>query len=238
MNSPCHPAASREPSEPLFAVQNLCKRYGMNHKQVDALKDITFTVSRGELLTIVGASGAGKSTLLHILGALDRPTAGSILYRGEDLFALSNLQLAEFRNLNIGFIFQFHYLLPEFTALENTMMPALIRGYKQDAAREAAEKILTTVGLKERLHHKQGELSGGEQQRVAVARALLLQPELILADEPTGNLDSRTGEAIFDLLVSLNHQLNITVLIVTHNESIASRTPRRITLLDGRIVAS
>jgi lipoprotein-releasing system ATP-binding protein len=238
MNNPSHPDERVQPAEPLFAVQDLCKRYGMNHKQVDALKDITFTVSHGELLTIVGASGAGKSTLLHILGALDHPTTGNILYRGEDLFSLSEVKLAEFRNHKIGFIFQFHYLLPEFTALENTMMPALIRGYKRDAAREAAEKILTTVGLKERLSHKQGELSGGEQQRVAVARALLLQPELILADEPTGNLDSRTGEAIFDLLVSLNQQLNITVLIVTHNESIANRAPRRITLLDGRIVSS
>lgn len=238
MNNPFHPGASGEHAEPLFAVENLCKRYGMNHKQVDALKDITLSVSRGELLTIVGASGAGKSTLLHILGTLDRPTAGRVLYRGEDLFALGNRQRAEFRNRTIGFIFQFHYLLPEFTALENTMMPALIRGDEKGAAREAAEKILTTVGLKDRLLHKQGELSGGEQQRVAVARALMLRPELILADEPTGNLDSRTGEAIFDLLQSLNQQLNITVLIVTHNESIAGRTPRRITLLDGRIVAS
>jgi len=235
MNNPSPPDNR---TEPLFAVQGLSKSYGMNHKQVDALKDITFTVSHGELLSIVGASGAGKSTLLHILGALDHPTAGNIFYRGKNLFSLNELQLAEFRNHKIGFIFQFHYLLPEFTALENTMMPALVRGYKKDAARAAAEEILTTVGLKDRLSHKQGELSGGEQQRVAVARALLLKPELILADEPTGNLDSRTGEAIFDLLVSLNQQLNITVLIVTHNESIAGRTPRRITLLDGRIVSS
>jgi len=235
MNNPSPPD---DRAEPLVAVQGLSKSYGMNHKQVEALKDITFTVSHGELLSIVGASGAGKSTLLHILGALDHPTAGNILYRGKNLFSLSEIQLAEFRNHKIGFIFQFHYLLPEFTALENTMMPALVRGYKKDAAREAAEEILTTVGLKDRLSHKQGELSGGEQQRVAVARALLLQPELILADEPTGNLDSRTGDAIFDLLVSLNQQLNITVLIVTHNERIASRTPRRITLLDGRIVSS
>ena len=225
MNNPSPPD---ERAEPLFAVQGLSKSYGMNHKQVEALKDITFTVSHGELLSIVGASGAGKSTPLHILGALDHPTVGTIHYRGDNLFSLSEIQLAEFRNHKIGFIFQFHYLLPEFTALENTMMPALIRGYKRDAAREAAEEILTTVGLKDRLSHKQGELSG----------ALLLQPELILADEPTGNLDSRTGEAIFDLLVSLNQQLNITVLIVTHNESIASRAPRRITLLDGRIVSS
>ena len=152
MNNPSPPD---ERAEPLFAVQDLSKSYGMNHKQVEALKDITFTVSHGELLSIVGASGAGKSTLLHILGALDHPTAGTIHYRGDNLFSLSEIQLAEFRNHKIGFIFQFHYLLPEFTALENTIMPALIRGYKKDAAREAAEEILTTVGLQDSMSHKQ-----------------------------------------------------------------------------------
>ena len=138
-------------------------------------------------------------------------------------------------NYKIGFIFQFHYLLPEFTALENTMLPALVRGYRKDLAIEEAEKILVDVGLKDRLTHKQGELSGGEQQRVAVARALILKPEIILADEPTGNLDSKTGEAIFDMLLSLNQQLKITLLVVTHNESIASKMPRRITLIDGQV---
>ena len=221
---------------PFLEVQGLSKIYGTNHKRVEALKDITFTVSHGEFLTIVGASGAGKSTLLHVLGALDHPTSGKIVYSGEDLFSLSETQRAVFRNQRIGFIFQFHYLLPEFTALENTMMPALIRGFRKDKAREAAEKLLTSVGLKDRLTHKQGELSGGEQQRVAVARALLLKPEIILADEPTGNLDSRTGEAIFELLSTLNQQSNITMLIVTHNEGIASRAPRRITMQDGRII--
>ena len=222
--------------EHFLAVQNLCKTYGANHKRVEALKDISFSVSRGEFLAIVGASGAGKSTLLHVLGALDHPTAGKVFYSGEDLFSLSDTQLALFRNQKVGFIFQFHYLLPEFTALENTMMPALIRGQRKDEAREAAEKLLTSVGLKDRLTHKQGELSGGEQQRVAVARALLLKPTIILADEPTGNLDSKTGEAIFELLLSLNQQSNITILIVTHNEGIASKAPRQITMQDGRVV--
>ena len=222
--------------EPFLDIQNLSKTYGTNHKRVEALKDISFSVSQGEFLTIVGASGAGKSTLLHVLGALDHPTAGKVFYSGENLFSLSDTQLALFRNQQIGFIFQFHYLLPEFTALENTMMPALIRGQRKDQAREAAEKLLTSVGLKDRLTHKQGELSGGEQQRVAVARALLLKPKIILADEPTGNLDSKTGEAIFELLLSLNQQSNITILIVTHNEAIASKAPRRITMHDGRVV--
>ena len=222
--------------EPFLDVQNLSKTYGTNHKRVEALKDISFSVSQGEFLTIVGASGAGKSTLLHVLGALDHPTTGKVFYSGEDLFSLSDSQLALFRNQKVGFIFQFHYLLPEFTALENTMMPALIRGYRKDEASEAAEKLLTSVGLKDRLTHKQGELSGGEQQRVAVARALLLKPKIILADEPTGNLDSKTGEAIFELLLSLNQHSNITILIVTHNEGIASKAPRQITMHDGRVV--
>ena len=229
-------SAPARQTEPFFEVQDLSKIYGEAHKRVEALKDISFAVSPGEFLAIVGASGAGKSTLLHILGALDHPTGGKIMYRGEDLFALSEARLALFRNQKLGFIFQFHYLLPEFSALENTMMPALIRGYRKKDAREAAEKLLTSVGLKDRLTHKQGELSGGEQQRVAVARALLLKPKIILADEPTGNLDSKTGEAIFELLLSLNQQSNITILIVTHNEGIASKAPRRITMRDGRVV--
>jgi len=225
----------KEKGAPFIQVKGLSKTYGMNQKQVEALKGISFDLNQGELLTIVGASGAGKSTLLHILGTLDHPTSGELFYRGVNLFSLSEAELAEFRNYKIGFIFQFHYLLPEFTALENTMMPALVRGYKKDVALEEAEKILVAVGLKDRLTHKQGELSGGEQQRVAVARALILKPEIILADEPTGNLDSRTGEAIFDLLLSLNQQLNITLLVVTHNESIASKMSRRIVLIDGQV---
>ena len=223
---------------PFIQVKGLSKIYGMNHKRVEALRDITFDITQGESAAIMGASGAGKSTLLHILGTLDHPTSGSILYRGEDVFSLSEKQLAEFRNHKIGFIFQFHYLLPEFNALENTMLPALIRGYKKDEALEEAEKLLLKVGLKDRLTHKQGELSGGEQQRVAIARALILKPEIILADEPIGNLDSKTGEAVFDLLLSLNRQLKITLLVVTHNESLAHKMPRRITLRDGCVVSA
>jgi lipoprotein-releasing system ATP-binding protein len=222
--------------ESYIQVRDISKTYGMNQKRVEAIRDLTFDIAQGELVTIVGASGAGKSTLLHILGTLDHPSKGKVFYQGIDLFSLSEVELSDFRNHKIGFIFQFHYLLPEFTALENTMMPSLIRGHTKDEAMEAAEGILVTVGLKERLHHKQGELSGGEQQRVAVARALTLKPEIILADEPTGNLDSRTGEEIFDLLLSLNQQLKITMLVVTHNESVASKMPRRITMLDGLIV--
>jgi lipoprotein-releasing system ATP-binding protein len=222
--------------ESYIQARDISKTYGMNQKRVEAIRDLTFDIAQGELVTIVGASGAGKSTLLHILGTLDHPSKGKVFYQGIDLFSLSEVELSDFRNHKIGFIFQFHYLLPEFTALENTMMPSLIRGHKKDEAMEAAEGILVTVGLKDRLHHKQGELSGGEQQRVAVARALTLKPEIILADEPTGNLDSRTGEEIFDLLLSLNQQLKITMLVVTHNESIASKMPRRITMLDGLIV--
>jgi lipoprotein-releasing system ATP-binding protein len=239
MNNPFLPyeELSRE-DLPLITAKGISKIYGVNHKRVAALEGVTFDISQGEVIAIVGASGAGKSTLLHIVGTLDHPTSGKVLYRGVDVFSLNEMQLAAFRNNKIGFVFQFHYLLPEFTALENTMMPALIRGYKREEALEEAEKTLVDVGLKERLSHKQGELSGGEQQRVAIARALVLKPELILADEPTGNLDSLTGEGIFNLLLSLNQQLNITLLIVTHNERIAHKAPRWITLSDGRIASS
>lgn len=237
MNNATQMDACKGNEMPFIQVKRLSKTYGMNHKRVEALKAVTFDINQGELLTIVGASGAGKSTLLHILGTLDHPTSGKLLYRGNNVFALRETELAVFRNDKIGFIFQFHYLLPEFTALENTMMPALIRGYRKDLAMDEAEKILVDVGLKNRLTHKQGELSGGEQQRVAVARALILKPEIILADEPTGNLDSKTGEAIFDVLLSLNQQLNITLLVVTHNERIASKMPRRIMLIDGEVAA-
>ena len=233
---PLDKVAPKKGGEPFIQAKGLSKTYGMNHKRVEALKDLTFDITQGESAAIMGASGAGKSTLLHILGTLDHPTSGNILYRGKDVFSLSETQLADFRNHTIGFIFQFHYLLPEFNALENTMMPALIRGHKKKEALEEAEKLLLTVGLKDRLTHKQGELSGGEQQRVAIARALILKPEIILADEPIGNLDSKTGEAVFDLLLSLNRQLKITLLVVTHNEGLAHKIPRRITLRDGRIV--
>jgi len=200
------------------------------------LKDINLDIYKGEMVAIMGPSGAGKSTLLHILGTLDKPTSGRILYNEEDIFSRGNDELAIFRNRKIGFVFQFHHLLPEFNALENTMMPAMITGLSWREASERADKILTEVGLSERLLHKPGELSGGEQQRVAVARALMLEPEVVLADEPTGNLDTGTGEELFNLMIELNKNKEITFIVVTHNEALASRCGRIIRMLDGRIV--
>jgi lipoprotein-releasing system ATP-binding protein len=187
------------------------------------------------MLAIEGVSGAGKSTLLHILGALDRPSEGKVFFQGQDLFGRTNGELAEMRNRHIGFVFQFHHLLPEFSALENTMMPALIQRMNQGQAEKEAEKILTQLGLGERLQHKPGELSGGEQQRVALARALMLSPRVILADEPTGNLDTQTGEEVHNLLVKINREQKITIVIVTHNPLLAGKLTRRIRLVDGRL---
>jgi len=202
------------------------------------LKGIDLEIGRGELLCIVGASGVGKSTFLHLLGGLDRPTSGTVEFEGQNLYALSDNQLASFRNRQIGFVFQFHHLLPEFTALENTMMPALIQGRNRaDAARLAIE-LLNQVGLGERLPHRPGELSGGEQQRVAVARALILKPGLVLADEPTGNLDTHTADEVFALMRDMNRQLGHTFVLVTHNEKLAAQADRIVRMVDGRIVGT
>jgi lipoprotein-releasing system ATP-binding protein len=187
------------------------------------------------MLAIEGVSGAGKSTLLHILGALDRPSGGKVFFQGADLFDHTNGELAEMRNRHIGFVFQFHHLLPEFSALENTMMPGFIRRMSQGQAEKEAEKILTQLGLRDRLQHKPGELSGGEQQRVALARALMLSPRVILADEPTGNLDTQTGEEVHNLLVKINREQKITIVTVTHNPLLAGKMTRRIRLVDGRL---
>jgi lipoprotein-releasing system ATP-binding protein len=215
-------------------VQQLFKSYGNGAKRVEVLKGADLTFSRGEKAAIVGASGVGKTTLLHILGTLDRPTAGKVLYEGKDIYALNEKDLAFFRNREIGFVFQFHHLLPEFNALENTMMPCLIQGIPKKESASCAETILTLVGLKERLTHKPGELSGGEQQRVAVARALVLGPKVLLADEPTGNLDTKTGESVFDLLRELNEIKGITLIVVTHNIKLAEKLSRQIQLVDGK----
>jgi lipoprotein-releasing system ATP-binding protein len=182
----------------------------------------------------VGASGVGKTTLLHILGALDRPTSGKVFYEGREIFTLNDKELANFRNREIGFVFQFHHLLPEFNALENTMMPCLIQRISKKESALRAEKILTSIGLKDRLSHKPGELSGGEQQRVAVARALVLEPKVLLADEPTGNLDTKTGESVFNLLQELNQIKGVTLIVVTHNLKLADQLPRQIHLVDGK----
>ncbi len=203
---------------------------------VEALRGIDLVFAAGEFVAIVGASGAGKTTLVHILGTIDRPTEGRVLYGGKDVFAMGERDLARFRNRTVGFVFQFHHLLPEFSALENTMMPALIQGIQRSEAKKRAEKILAGVGLQDRMVHKPGELSGGEQQRVAVARALILEPAVLLADEPTGNLDRDTGESVYQLLQQMNEDKGISLIIVTHNEEIAGRLPRRVRLDDGRVV--
>lgn len=218
----------------LIQAQNIFKSFGMGTKRLEVLKGIHLVFSQGEKAAIVGASGVGKTTLLHILGALDRPTSGKVLYEGKDIYALESKHLALFRNREIGFVFQFHHLLPEFNALENTMMPCLIRRLTKEESASRAEAILSLVGLKERLLHKPGELSGGEQQRVAVARALVLEPKVLLADEPTGNLDGKTGESVFDLLLEINRIKGVTLIVVTHNLQLAEKLSRQIRLVDGK----
>lgn len=218
----------------LIQTRNLFKSYGDGTKRVEVLKGVDLTFSAGDKAAIVGASGVGKTTLLHVLGTLDRPTAGKVLFEGKDVYSMNEKELAFFRNREIGFVFQFHHLLPEFNALENTMMPCLIQGIPKQESVSRAEAILTLVGLKERFSHKPGELSGGEQQRVAVARALVLEPKVLLADEPTGNLDTKTGESVFDLLQELNRIKGVTLVVVTHNLKLAEKMSRQIQLIDGK----
>jgi lipoprotein-releasing system ATP-binding protein len=219
----------------LIQTEGLSKSYGAGESRVDVLRDLNFSVSRGETTAVVGVSGVGKSTLLHILGTIDRPTSGRVLVDGQDPFVLKPDDLARFRNRTIGFVFQFHHLLPEFTALENVMMPALIRRLSRHEARDRAAKLLSEVGVAHRLSNRVGQLSGGEAQRVAIARALVLDPPILLADEPTGNLDPRTGSTIQELLVQLNLEKNLTVLVVTHNEKMAQAMGRQLHLVDGKL---
>jgi len=226
---------------PLLAVHGLVKTYLMAEKaggrprRVEVLRGVDVEVAAGEMVALTGPSGSGKSTFLNVIGALDAPTAGRVAFEGDDLFARDAAALAAFRNATVGFIFQSHHLLPEFTALENAMMPGLIRRAPRGEARRAAQEMLALVGLAERMDHKPGELSGGEQQRVALARALCLRPRLLLADEPTGNLDPATAEGIHGLLQDLNARLGITMVVVTHNERLAAALPRRLRLSAGRL---
>jgi lipoprotein-releasing system ATP-binding protein len=224
------------PSEPLVRVIDLYKWFDTTGSRLEILKGVDLTLASGETLAVVGASGIGKSTLLHILGTLERPDAGRVLMNGQDIFAHGNDRLARIRNRRIGFVFQFHHLLPEFSALENAMMPVLIAGEDPSAAASAAEQILVRVGLKDRLGHRVGELSGGEQQRVALARALVLNPPLLLADEPTGNLDRKNSDQVHELLMSLNAEFGMTVVVVTHNPQLAAMLSRQVTILEGRLV--
>jgi lipoprotein-releasing system ATP-binding protein len=210
-------------------------RIGGNEQGVHVLKGISLSILKGEMIAVVGPSGAGKSTLLHILGGLDRPTEGSVTYGGVNIATMSDTALAEFRNRRVGFIFQFHHLLPEFTAAENVAMPALIQGVSLKKALHQAQELLEKMGVSHRSDHHPSELSGGEQQRVAVARSLINQPSIILADEPSGNLDSKNADLLHDLLHDLNTRSGITLVIVTHNTELAAKASKVIKLIDGTI---
>jgi lipoprotein-releasing system ATP-binding protein len=223
-------------NEVLIQGKGLYKSYIDSGSRIDILEHADFDIHIGETLSIVGASGIGKSTLLHLLGTLDRPDKGALLFKGNDVYQFDSEALARFRNEQVGFVFQFHHLLPEFSAIENAMMPALIQGVAKEFARESAKAILIRVGLEARLNHRVGKLSGGEQQRVALARALVLKPPILLADEPTGNLDRENSKQVHDLLLELNRELDMTLVVVTHNMELASRMSRRMTILNGQLV--
>lgn len=214
----------------MIQVKNINKSYG----SLQVLRDINLSVKKGEVVSIVGASGAGKTTLLQIIGTLDRADSGELFINGQDVSKLKDRKLSQFRNENIGFVFQFHNLLPEFTALENVCMPALIRGRSMDEAKKEAMQLLEFLNLGERAQHKPSELSGGEQQRVAVARALINKPAVILADEPSGNLDSQHAKELHNLFFQLREQYDQTFIIVTHNEELAAMADRKITMKDGK----
>jgi lipoprotein-releasing system ATP-binding protein len=221
---------------PILEIDGLEKIFPHPRGPVNVLRGISLKMSAGETIAIVGVSGAGKSTLLHCIGAIDQPSGGKVVFDGVDLARLSPLELARIRNNKIGFVFQFHHLLPEFDALENVTIPALIARMDKAQAEEKARKVLTELGLAERLHHRVGELSGGEEQRVAVARAMILEPKLLLCDEPTGNLDAETGKRVEDLLLELNRNKGVTLIVVTHNEALAARMQRTLRLKNGQIV--
>jgi lipoprotein-releasing system ATP-binding protein len=219
----------------LLEVVDVYKGFTKGNTWLDVLKGVTLEVSGGEMLAVVGPSGSGKSTLLYLIGALERPDRGMIRFHGREIFQLTEPQQATFRNRHVGFVFQFHHLLPELTAVENVMLPGLIaRRLRRDVLAEATA-LLTTMGLAERMEHRPGELSGGEQQRVAIARALVNHPDLVLADEPTGNLDRQSGEAIQGLLRSLNQERKQTFIVVTHNEAFAKALDRTVRLIDGKL---
>jgi len=223
-------------AEALVIIENLSKSFQHMGRTLDVLRGIDLNIYPGEILCIVGPSGAGKSTLLHCIGTLDLPSSGRIRLAGEELTTLGGTRLAAIRNRTLGFVFQFHHLLPEFDALENVMMPGLILGKKKRDLHQRASALLEEVGLSHRGTHRPGELSGGEQQRVAVARALLLDPKLVLADEPTGNLDSATSDAIHDLFFQINRDHGTTIVVVTHNPAFAQRMPRVVHMRDGKVV--
>lgn len=220
----------------MFKVSNVIKKYGSGHTELKVLKDVSLEIKHGEIVGIYGASGSGKSTLLHIMGGLDKPSSGKVLADDKDLYGLAEEELAKFRNRSIGFVFQFYHLLPEFTTIENVMMPCLIAGMSKSKAYAKAESMLERVGLKERMTHKPFQLSGGEQQRVAIARAVIMRPKMLLADEPTGNLDRETGKEIMDILLSLNRNDGMGIVMVTHDEKLVSNMTRKLELKDGTLI--
>lgn len=224
-------------SDPIVSARDLRKSFQKNGARIEVLKGIDLEVGKGELITIMGPSGAGKSTLLHILGTLDRPTSGELLVNGRDVLAFSEEEQSRFRNEQIGFVFQFYHLLQDFNVVENIMMPLLIRGLKPTEAKGKAETFLDVMGLADRRDHKPGELSGGEQQRVAIARALVNEPELILADEPTGNLDRKTGREVLAYILSVRDRLDATLIFVTHDPEIGAVGHRQLTMIDGELHA-
>jgi lipoprotein-releasing system ATP-binding protein len=221
---------------PAVRAEGLWKVFRRDGYDLEVLKGVSLSIARGEMAGVVGVSGAGKTTLLQILGTLDRPTSGRVLYGDRDVSGLPEEEMAAFRNRSVGFVFQSHNLLPEFTVLENVMLPCLIARVDPEAARVRAEKLLSDVGLAGRIAHRTGEISGGEQQRAAICRALVMEPSVLLADEPTGNLDRKTAAGVVDLLVELNRTRGLSLLMVTHNERIAERLHKVIRIDDGRIV--
>ena len=219
----------------MLALENVHKSFKQNQLVIQVLKGVDLVLAKGESLSITGVSGAGKSTLLNIMGALEPPSEGTVRFEDRKVEEMQEAEICRMRNRDIGFVFQFHHLLPEFDALENALMPALIARVSKKKAISMAQEMLTKVGLEKRMVHRIGELSGGEQQRVAIARALIMKPRLLLADEPTGNLDLKTGEAIFDLLLQLNREEGLSMVVVTHNPKLAKKMSRQMELADGRI---
>ena len=222
-------------SKMILKIENLKKTYQSGPLSVEVIKGLDLEIEQGEIVIVMGPSGVGKSTLLHLIGGLDKPTSGNIIINGTNIFELENSKLAHFRNNSIGFVFQFHHLLPEFTAMENLLIPGMINKTDQDELKSKAITLLEKVDLSERSNHKPSQLSGGEQQRVAVARALVNQPQLVLADEPTGNLDKKNSESLYNLILELNKSLNQTFIIVTHNEMMTRNANKVIELEDGKV---
>ena len=219
----------------MIQAVNLHKSFRLGEKTIPVLTGVNLSIQKGEMVSIMGASGAGKSTFLHLLGGLYRPTSGQVLFEGQNIFTQNDEAIAQFRNKTIGFVFQFHHLLPAFTALENVMIPGWIQGISSKNIEPTARRLLVRVGLEARISHKPGELSGGEQQRVAIARALVLNPKLVLADEPTGNLDAQTGDTVFTLLKEMHQQNGTTLVVVTHNEALAAQADRVLKMADGSL---